>query len=70
MESFIQLRKGRTLRRLHRTDRERLPAQRPAAHPPQIDVHDRVDWSVIAIDTRRRLVPSAEILADDLGQHS
>jgi homogentisate 1,2-dioxygenase len=31
---------------------------------------DRVDWSVIAIDTRRRLVPSAEVLANDLGQHS
>jgi len=24
---------------------------------------------VIAIDTRRRLVPSAEVLAHDLGQH-
>jgi len=28
-----------------------------------------VDWSVIAIDTRRRLVASAEVLANDLGQH-
>jgi homogentisate 1,2-dioxygenase len=25
---------------------------------------------VIAIDTRRRLVPSPEVLANDLGQHS
>lgn len=33
------------------------------------DDYDRVDWSVIAIDTRRRLVPSGEILANDLGQH-
>jgi homogentisate 1,2-dioxygenase len=33
------------------------------------DEYDRVDWSVIAIDTRRRLVPSAEVLANDLGQH-
>jgi homogentisate 1,2-dioxygenase len=28
-----------------------------------------VDWSVIAIDTRRRLIPSGEVLANDLGQH-
>jgi homogentisate 1,2-dioxygenase len=28
-----------------------------------------VDWSVIAIDTRRRLIPSDEVLANDLGQH-
>ncbi len=35
----------------------------------KFDDYDRVDWSVIAIDTRRRLVPSAEILANDLGQH-
>ena len=28
----------------------------------KFDDYDRVDWSVIAIDTRRRLVPSAEIL--------
>ncbi|MCG5431503.1 homogentisate 1,2-dioxygenase [Mycobacterium sp. MYCO198283] len=34
------------------------------------DEHTRVDWQVIAIDTRRRLVPSAEVLAGDLGQHS
>lgn len=33
------------------------------------DTYDRVDWTVIAIDTRRRLVPSAEVLAADLGQH-
>jgi homogentisate 1,2-dioxygenase len=31
--------------------------------------YDRVDWSVIAVDTRRRLIPSPEILANDLGQH-
>jgi homogentisate 1,2-dioxygenase len=31
--------------------------------------YDRVDWSVIAVDTRRRLIPSQEILANDLGQH-
>ena len=35
----------------------------------KFDQYDRVDWSVIAIDTRRRLTPSAEILANDLGQH-
>ena len=33
----------------------------------KFDEYDRVDWSVIAIDTRRRLVPSAEVLANDLG---
>jgi homogentisate 1,2-dioxygenase len=35
----------------------------------KFDQYDRVDWSVIAIDSRRRLIPSAEILANDLGQH-
>ncbi len=35
----------------------------------KFDEFDRVDWSVIAVDTRRRLVPSAEVLAGDLGQH-
>ena len=35
----------------------------------KFDDFDRVDWSVIAIDTRRRLVPSAAVLANDLGQH-
>ena len=35
----------------------------------KFDEYDSVDWSVIAIDTWRRLVPSAEILANDLGQH-
>ena len=35
----------------------------------KFDDYDRVDWSVIAIDTRRRLIPSEEILANDLGQH-
>jgi len=31
--------------------------------------YSRVDWQVIAIDTRRRLTPSAEVLAHDLGRH-
>ena len=35
----------------------------------KFDEYDKVDWQVIAIDTRRRLVPSAEVLANDLGQH-
>jgi homogentisate 1,2-dioxygenase len=35
----------------------------------KFDEYAHVDWSVIAIDTRRRLVPSAEVLANDLGQH-
>ena len=35
----------------------------------KFDEHSRVDWQVIAIDTRRRLTPSAEVLAHDLGQH-
>lgn len=35
----------------------------------KFDEYDRVDWQVIAVDTRRRLVPSAEVLANDLGQH-
>ena len=35
----------------------------------KFDDFSRVDWQVIAIDTRRRLVPSAEVLANDLGQH-
>jgi homogentisate 1,2-dioxygenase len=35
----------------------------------KFDQYDRVDWKVIAIDTRRRLVPSAAVLAADLGQH-
>jgi homogentisate 1,2-dioxygenase len=35
----------------------------------KFDEYDSVDWSVIAIDTRRRLVPAAEVLANDLGQH-
>ncbi len=29
-----------------------------------------VDWKVIAVDTRRRLTPSPEVVAADLGQHS
>ncbi|CPR13285.1 homogentisate 1,2-dioxygenase [Mycobacterium bohemicum DSM 44277] len=36
----------------------------------KFDDYSRVDWQVIAIDTRRRLTPSAEVLAHDLGQHS
>ena len=35
----------------------------------KFDDYSRVDWQVIAIDTRRRLTPSAEVLAHDLGQH-
>jgi homogentisate 1,2-dioxygenase len=35
----------------------------------KFDEHSRVDWELIAIDTRRRLVPSADVLANDLGQH-
>ena len=35
----------------------------------KFDEYDRVDWSVIAVDTRRRLTPSAEVLANDLGAH-
>ena len=35
----------------------------------KFDEYSRVDWQVIAIDTRRRLTPSAEVLAHDLGQH-
>jgi len=33
----------------------------------KFDDYSRVDWSVIAIDTRRRLARSAEVLANDLG---
>lgn len=33
----------------------------------KFDEYDSVDWKVIAIDTRQRLVPSAEVLAHDLG---
>jgi len=35
----------------------------------KFDEHSRVDWQVIAVDTRRRLTPSPEVLAHDLGQH-
>ena len=35
----------------------------------KFDDYQSVDWQVIAIDTRRRLMPSAEVLANDLGQH-
>lgn len=33
----------------------------------KFDEYDSVDWKVIAIDTRQRLVPSPEVLANDLG---
>ena len=36
----------------------------------KFDDYTSVDWKVIAVDTRQRLVPSAEVLAADLGQHS
>ena len=36
----------------------------------KFDDYPRVDWQVIAIDTRRRLTPSPEVLAADLGQHA
>ena len=35
----------------------------------KFDDYTRVDWKVIAIDTRRRLIPSAAVLAADLGLH-
>ncbi len=35
----------------------------------KFDDFTSVDWQVIAIDTRQRLVPSPEVLANDLGQH-
>ena len=35
----------------------------------KFDDFTSVDWKVIAVDTRKRLVPSAEVLAADLGQH-
>ena len=35
----------------------------------KFDEYSRVDWQVIAVDTRRRLTPSPEVLAHDLGQH-
>jgi len=36
----------------------------------KFDDYTSVDWKVIAIDTRQRLVPSPEVLAADLGPHS
>lgn len=36
----------------------------------KFDDYSRVDWKVIAVDTRQRLTPSAEVLAHDLAQHS
>ena len=35
----------------------------------KFDDYTHVDWKVIAVDTRRRLIPSAELLSHDLGQH-
>ncbi|WP_167104828.1 homogentisate 1,2-dioxygenase [Mycobacterium sp. DL592] len=35
----------------------------------KFDDYTSVDWQVIAIDTRQRLTPSPEVLANDLGQH-
>lgn len=35
----------------------------------KFDDFTSVDWQVISIDTRKRLTPSAEVLAHDLGQH-
>jgi homogentisate 1,2-dioxygenase len=35
----------------------------------KFDEYHTIDWQVIAIDTRRRLIPSPEVLANDLGQH-
>ncbi|MCH9667846.1 MAG: homogentisate 1,2-dioxygenase [Actinomycetia bacterium] len=35
----------------------------------KFDEYQSVDWQVISIDTRRRLVPSAEVLANDLGRY-
>lgn len=36
----------------------------------KFDEYTEVDWQVIAIDTRRRLTPSPQVLAADLGQHA
>ncbi|MET0900577.1 MAG: homogentisate 1,2-dioxygenase [Mycobacterium sp.] len=35
----------------------------------KFDEYTKVDWKVIAVDTRKRLIPSPEVLANDLGQH-
>lgn len=35
----------------------------------KFDDYDTIEWKVIAIDTSRRLTPSPEVLAADLGQH-
>ena len=35
----------------------------------KFDEYNTVDWKVIAVDTSRRLIPSPEVLAADLGQH-
>ena len=36
----------------------------------KFDDFSTIEWKVIAVDTRQRLVPSAEVLAHDLAQHS
>jgi homogentisate 1,2-dioxygenase len=35
----------------------------------KFDEFSTIDWKVVAIDTRRRLTPSAAVLAADMGQH-
>jgi homogentisate 1,2-dioxygenase len=35
----------------------------------KFDEYSTIDWKVIAIDTSRRLTPSPEVIAADLGQH-
>ncbi|MBV8965813.1 MAG: homogentisate 1,2-dioxygenase [Mycobacteriaceae bacterium] len=35
----------------------------------KFDEYSSIDWQVIAIDTRRRLAPSADVLAHDLQEH-
>lgn len=36
----------------------------------KFDEYDTIEWKVIAIDTRQRLTPSAEVLAADLARHA
>ena len=40
------------------------------AYGEYYDDFSTIAWKVIAVDTRQRLVPSAEVLAHDLAQHS
>ena len=48
-----------------------MPRQEPAEWTVggKVAKIGRVEWKVIAVDTRRRLVPSEAVLAADLGQH-